>query len=65
MALSLLAEDWLFMIIMHSRVTHKYYKLTYLIQLQNIERENCDDEALICQIYQNFPCQTFVPYGIS
>ena len=36
----------------------------YLIQLQNIERENFDNGALIRQIRQNFPRQTFAPYGM-
>ena len=31
--------------------------------MQNIDRENFDDEALIRQIRQNFPRQTFAPYG--
>ena len=43
---------------MHSRVSHKYYKqwrLNYFIEMQIIDRENFDDEALIRQIRQNFP----------
>ena len=31
--------------------------------MENIDRENFDEEALIRQIRQNFPCQTFAPYG--
>ena len=37
--------------------------LNYLIQLQNVGRENFDDEILIYQIDQNFSRQTFVPHG--
>ena len=32
--------------------------------MENFDRENIDELLEIRQIYQYFPCQNFVPYGI-